>query len=322
MRTVRVAFSDFWRPFRPERWPVLRALEDAFRFEICVDPRDADLLMCGPFGTRHRSYRGTKVFYTAETWPYRRSEFDYTIGYEMLDHPSHLRLPLFAWLLIGDELEGRVWPKPDLEEWRRRPNFCNFVYSNPGTPTRNEFFRALSRRRHVVAPGAVLNNAAPIPDGARALEDWRTPKIEYQRGFRFTIAFESLQRDGYTSEKLVDALTAGTIPIYWGNPKVADDIDTSSFIDAEDFDSLDELAEYVLAVDDDDSLAQPYLESRDFLARPTEAWRQAIKEFFEPILERDERRARVRQSVRAAKLRSREAARRVRLRLRALRATR
>jgi hypothetical protein len=308
MRTLRLAFSDFWSGFHAERWPVLRVLEEAFRLEICRDSSRSGLLMCGPYGTKHRSHRGTKVLYSAEAWPARRGEFDFTIGYDRLDNPSHLRLPVFAWLLMGDELDGRVSTKPDLSEWRARPNFCNFIYSDPGCPVRNEFFRVLSSRRHVVAPGKVLNNAPPIPNGARELEDWRTPKIEYQRRFRFTIAFENQQRDGYTSEKLADALTAGTIPIYWGNPEVGSDIDRSTFIDARDFDSLDELAEYVLLVDSDDSLARPYLERKDFLAKPLEVWR-------EEVIDLDDQSPRLSQSVRAARLLTREGARRARRRV-------
>jgi hypothetical protein len=155
---------------------VVRVLEEAFRLEISGGPAALVCSCAGPYRTRHRSHRGTKGLYTAEGWPSRRSKFDFTIGYDMLDDPSHLRLPVFAWLLIGDELEGRISTRPDLSEWRARPNFCNFIYSDPECPIRNEFFRVLSRRRHVVAPGKVLNNAPPIPNGARELEDWRTQR--------------------------------------------------------------------------------------------------------------------------------------------------
>jgi alpha(1,3/1,4) fucosyltransferase len=110
----------------------------------------------------------------------------------------------------------------------------------------------------VHAPGAQENNVPPLP-GGRSSADYEAIKIAYQRSFRFSIAFENASLPGYTTEKLLDALLAGTIPIYWGNPRVDDDVPAGSYVNAHDFSSLAELADHVLEVDADEHLAAGYL---------------------------------------------------------------
>jgi len=44
--------------------------------------------------------------------------------------------------------------------------------------------------------------------------------------FRYSIVVESWRGDYYFSEKLIDCLSVGTIPIYWGCPSIGDFFDT------------------------------------------------------------------------------------------------
>ena len=44
--------------------------------------------------------------------------------------------------------------------------------------------------------------------------------MKAQSKFKFSIAFENSSTPGYTTEKIVQALAADTIPIYWGDPLV------------------------------------------------------------------------------------------------------
>jgi hypothetical protein len=86
-----------------------------------------------------------------------------------------------------------------------------------------------------MAPGRSRHNAPPIqaggPKRSRRSRNWQEEKWRYLEDFRFTIAGENTSYPGYTSEKLVDAMMAGCIPIYWGNPEVSRDFNTQSFVD-------------------------------------------------------------------------------------------
>jgi alpha(1,3/1,4) fucosyltransferase len=298
---LRLAFSDFWPHFEPAAWPPVRVLGCHFALRLAGG---SSVVVCGPYGRSHVRRIATKVCWSHEAWAVNRQDFDFTVGFDVLDDPTHLRFPSFASHLLGHGLDQDFWPRPSFEVWRERPHFCNFIYDNGAPPERKEFFEALARRRHVLAPGRVCRNTTPIP-GGRWIADWRRPKLTYQRGFRFTIAFENLQKPGYTSEKAVDALIAGTIPIYWGNPDVDLDIDTSALILAADFDSLEDLADHVCEVDDDEALARRYLEPECPMRCPIDEWSSRLVGFFDEIV--DAHASRISQTRRAVSLTLRDA---------------
>ena len=79
--------------------------------------------------------------------------------------------------------------------WQRK-NFCNFVVSNDYSNERNEFFARLNAHRPVDSGGGYMNNiGGPVTD-----------KLAFQRGYKFSIAYENSRGPGYCTEKIVDAL--------------------------------------------------------------------------------------------------------------------
>lgn len=63
-------------------------------------------------------------------------------------------------------------------------------------------------------------------------------KLTALKDYRFSIVIENCKRDYFFTEKLIDTLVTGTIPVYWGCPSIGDFFDTRGFII---FDSLEEL---------------------------------------------------------------------------------
>ena len=61
----------------------------------------------------------------------------------------------------------------------------------------------------------------------------------------------------YSTEKIVDAMRARCIPIYWGSPQIHTEFNSKSFLNYSDFSSEEAVIERVLQIDRDDSL---YLE--------------------------------------------------------------
>tara|TARA_R110000803_G_scaffold49030_1_gene101959 strand:+ start:1517 stop:2347 length:831 start_codon:yes stop_codon:yes gene_type:complete len=55
-------------------------------------------------------------------------------------------------------------------------------------------------------------------------------KLEALKEYAFTIVIENIKYDYYFTEKLMDALTTGTIPIYWGCPSIGDFFNTDGMI--------------------------------------------------------------------------------------------
>lgn len=63
--------------------------------------------------------------------------------------------------------------------------------------------------------------------------------------YKFALCFENIEFPGYVTEKLIDCLVAGVVPIYWGAPNIREYVPDSCFIDARKFSTLDELEGYL-----------------------------------------------------------------------------
>ena len=99
----------------------------------------------------------------------------------------------------------------------------------------------------------MLNNVSGFPPKRDSRETVRA-----LAPYKFGIAFENHSRAGYTSEKIGHCLLAGNVPVYWGDPEVAEVFNPDAFINCHDFSSLDEAAERVLEVDSDPELYARY----------------------------------------------------------------
>ncbi len=64
--------------------------------------------------------------------------------------------------------------------------------------------------------------------------------------FRFTLCFENMRNiEGYITEKIFDAFSAGVVPIYYGASNVTEYIPKNTFIDYRDFATDHELIAYI-----------------------------------------------------------------------------
>lgn len=271
MTTLKVAFSDFifnrhdtdkFGRFDPEDNVFTRLLARAY--EVRVVPLDeADVLIYSTFGQTHRTFHGRKIFFASENVLPDFNECDFAISFSHLsDEPRHFRLPQYVFYVEDPALliKGVDFDADATLQAKRK--FCNFIVSNPRCPERNRFFRKLHRRRHVDSGGRHFNNlGAPISD-----------KPSFIRDYKFTLAFENSSSSGYTTEKLVEPMIAGSLPIYWGNPEVARDFNPRSFINVSDFPSFDAAIDHIMAVDADDNLFLSYLREPWFNGNTPPEW--------------------------------------------------
>lgn len=87
--------------------------------------------------------------------------------------------------------------------------FAVFVCSNPKQPIRNNFYQALSKYRPVDGFGRMFQRPAPG-------HFWDYTFLQFLSQYRFVICFENARRPGYVTEKIINPILAGCIPIYWG----------------------------------------------------------------------------------------------------------
>ena len=155
---------------------------------------------------------------------------------------------------LAAHITARAALAPDGLWARPKTRFCNFVYSNGATgdtAVREHFARLLMRRGRVDCAGAALTNTFPLPPNEPGSDAGALAKLDYIAAYRFTIAFENVSADHYVTEKLLHALLAGSIPVYWGCPQVAEYYNPDAFVNCHAFDSFEDAVQRVLALEAD-----------------------------------------------------------------------
>jgi hypothetical protein len=84
------------------------------------------------------------------------------------------------------------------------------------------------------------------------------PKMDIFKDYRFTVVIENCKRNWYWTDKLVDPMLCGTVPIFWGCPAIGDYFDARGILT---FDTTEELAKILSTLDVEhyESL-RPYIE--------------------------------------------------------------
>ena len=270
--TLKLAFSDMWDGFNPEYNMFTLMLEaSGVKRKIVASQQDPDILIFGPFGNAWQTYSPSvpKIHYTGEnSEPIERADIKLNIGFKHLNfnNGSYLRLPLWMleinWFRADPERIGN--PKPVSIDAccltagqageAARPNFCAFVVTNPRQPMRNASFHWLSQYKPVDSAGRLFNNMGSQIFAGLGGGGGELTKVEFLRRYRFVLTYENDSSPGYCTEKLLHAKAAGAVPIYWGDPKVERDFDTSGFIDARGVTTAGELIRLVKEVEEDEAL--------------------------------------------------------------------
>ncbi len=145
-----------------------------------------------------------------------------------------------------------------------RPYFCVYIASNP-VWEREQMFQFLRNKTGDLtchALGPCSNNLSQLKADETvynhviqyAHEKEYRKNLAIQKNYRFALVMENTNLPGYVTEKLVNAFRAGAIPIYWGGGGFVNQIfNPKSYINVSDFPSFDTCADYVIALDQDQS---------------------------------------------------------------------
>jgi hypothetical protein len=249
---VSIDFCNFWPGFPKTRNFFFNLLNERFDVQICDQP-DFVIYADGP---THQQwlYNCVRIYFSSEEFAPDFDQCDYAFTCHYLDDPRHYRLPYYALAVIPKRL---VKTEEELSVTTvSQKKFCAFVVSNAHpkkTKKRIDFFHRLSKYKKVDSAGKALNNAGfVLPPGTPAKE-------AFLKDYKYNIAFENSSVPGYTTEKLIDAMAARCLPIYWGNPRVAEDFNPKSFLNYFDFPTEEALVEKIIELDQDDAKYAEYL---------------------------------------------------------------
>lgn len=97
-------------------------------------------------------------------------------------------------------------------------------------------------RPYRCATNAPLPNPKILGPGT----DWAREKRAFISAYRFTIATENYRGNlGYISEKIIDPLLAGCVPVYLGDERITSIVPESAFVDVRRFRTLSRLLAYL-----------------------------------------------------------------------------
>ena len=285
-RTIHIAFADFavnWGPWPDPVKYFKELLSEEYDVHVVssdfgcrkIDGYVVDLVICSHPGTEHENFHCPKVYFPGEPNLLNLESYQYAITHHFSDDSRQYRLPLYA--LYGD-VDRLVYkdsrPIP--------PKFCCVLfgkaYPHVETP-REDFFDRLCSYKNVHSAGKYLNNTGFVI----------TPrnKAEFIKDYKFVLSFESCSLPGFTSEKVFEPLLMNTIPVYWGNPLVHKDFNTKSFINANEYKTLDNVIERVIELDKDEDAYLAVLREPAFVDNVVNEYvkKENLLKFFRQILE-------------------------------------
>ena len=241
-KKIKIAFADFWKDLDLKDNYIVNILKKKYLIEISDNP---DYCFCSCFGNEHLKYRdAVKIFFTGENIVPDFNEYDYAMGFSYIDFEDrYLRLPLYAMYDTAIE-KAKEKHKIDEKTLLAKKKACAVVVSNPDAAgIRDNIIDELAKVMDVASGGRYKNNVGgPVKD-----------KLGFLENYRLSLAFENSDNNGYTTEKILEAFAAGTIPIYWGSKDIKKEFNPEAFIDVNDFDSVESAVKYIKSVAEDDN---------------------------------------------------------------------
>lgn len=206
------------------------------------------LIICSSFGSYWllkiilSIYKAPSIFFSEENLTTLKKYREYktymeglpslSMGFDSFEAENYRRFPL--WLMYLFPPERAV--KASVEDIQKRldeieeqcncskTKFAAMIASHDGYASkkkvsgrvkivsRTEITKKVGTIDFVCCPGRLLHNDNSLQD------EYGDNKKAYLRQFLFNICAENASVKGYVTEKIFDALEAGAIPIYWGDP--------------------------------------------------------------------------------------------------------
>lgn len=170
----------------------------------------------GLFESKNEDFINSRTKFSGEYGDFASPDVDLALGLMNRSYPNYMRIPIGAWCCldscgmhskeaIKQYVDNVNHYKPNI---RRHGMAC--IARHDGMGTRTMICDQLEKNFLITYAGSWRNNTDAL--WKRYADD----KIKYLNNFRFCICAENSDAEGYCTEKLYDAISAGTIPIYYG----------------------------------------------------------------------------------------------------------
>ena len=164
-----------------------------------------------------------------------------------------------------------------------RKKFCAAIISNCAGLFRLDFINKLNKYKKVDMGGKCYNN----------LDGRIQNKVKFLKEYKFSIAMENSEGDGYITEKIIDSFLSGTIQIYYGGYLVDEFINPKTYILIKGEKDIDRKIKYIKKIDNDDKLYWEIMKEKPIINETLieNIDKIEIKEFLNNIFAQDKNKA-------------------------------
>ena len=279
MSKVKIKFSNWWtQELRIDEFgPIFSnnpyLIKKGIELEITNNP---EFIIYGTYGdfisaACSDDSSAIKILFITEPLSADFMLFDYCIGFDPYSYgdrycyyPDFLYSPGTSISDISfDEAKNIL---------HNKKYFCDFIYSHDGRDvSRKKYFDLLNSYKRVESAGTYLNNQ---PDNLAVdfKKDGDTSKYDFQSKCKFSLCIQSIDKEWFINEKIMHAIRANSIPIFYGTNKLKNIINEDRVIFINDFDSDEELLQRIIQIDNDDDLyckiiSKPFFKEQGFQKR-------------------------------------------------------
>lgn len=223
---IKIGFTDFWGYDQYLFNPNDNYFVDLFslKYDVVVSNDNPDLLIYSVFGEQFKNYDCKKILFNGEN---REMLEHYSRADVALSHHNRkaheIYMPLWV-IFVNWFNKDQLRPLPSnptyllsldkIQNNRERflntdRKFCAFINNNP-VQDRIDLFNDLQAYDKVDSYGSLFNNVGYQLRGSEK------DKVDLLHNYKFTIAYENSIHHGYVTEKIIQPMEAGCIPIYKG----------------------------------------------------------------------------------------------------------
>ena len=224
-KQIKIHFIDFkYSSYRKKQIQKIKYILGK-KFDISINPNNPDYLFYNVFGCEHLNIKYNKAIKIAYYTENQIPDFniaDYAVSqvnFNYLDR--YLKIPYVIGFYDNFNNSKLLLIRKLALKNLTKKKFCGAVISNHRKYSRFRlrFINELNKYKKVDMGGRYSNNVGKIKN-----------KLLFLSNYKFSIAMENSEGDGYFSEKIIDSFFAGTIPIYYGNYIIDEYINPKSYI--------------------------------------------------------------------------------------------
>jgi len=217
----KVFFHGIWPDFFSSGEHVfwLNLLNNAgLSCQVASNPQEATVLCESHFGQslcKAKSWK-KRIFFSGESilnWPIPNVAGYNLVLSSKIAHPNTVPFP---WYL---QVQHPPFPIPSAVPPHCIAGVIGTITRHGGDTFRKEFTDALfASGLELRMGGAYANNI-----GYRVGGSWKSDELtDFYKQHKFVLALENTSEEYYITEKIINALKAGAVPIYYGSPRIAE----------------------------------------------------------------------------------------------------